>query len=160
MAVWSAKENLTLSSSKSKTAFFRKDCAETVRQPNITIDGKRMFSNPVSIFLGVRYYRLHSFGGHVKKLCRSMSGCINLLRPPRGMTSGWPTSDRRQVYIEVVRSMLEYAATARTPWMLATTTRKYERVQLKVDRSALSQLKQSLWSPSYTLFRNHLPPES
>ena len=44
---------LTHNISKFETAFFRLDCAEAAWQPNVTIDGKRMFCNPFQIFFGV-----------------------------------------------------------------------------------------------------------
>ena len=42
-------------------------------------------------------------------------------------------SDSRQVYMAVVRSVLEYAAWA--SWLWATTVRKHERVQLEAARA-------------------------
>ena len=54
--------------------------ARTVqKQPNITIDGKRMFFNPFQVFLGVRYVRQLTFAEHVRKLCQSMSGSFYLI---------------------------------------------------------------------------------
>ena len=110
VVAWSDKARLTLSTFKCETAFISLDCAELAWQPNITGDGKRMFCNPFQIFLCVRYDRLLTFGGHVQKLCQSMSGRVNLLGALRGTTWGWHTSDRRQVYVAVVRSVIQYAA--------------------------------------------------
>ena len=57
VVAWSGKAKLTPSTSKCETAFFNLDCTEAAWQPNITIDGKRMFFNPFPVFLGVRYGR-------------------------------------------------------------------------------------------------------
>ena len=52
VVAWSDKARLTLSTSKCETAFFILDCQEAAWQPNITIDGKRMFCNPFTVFMG------------------------------------------------------------------------------------------------------------
>ena len=78
------------------------------------------------MFMGVRYVRQLIFGEQVRKLGQSMFGRINLLRAPRDTTWGWYSSNRRQVYVDVVRSMLEYAAAARAHLMSATTISKHE----------------------------------
>ena len=109
---WSDKANLTLNTSKCETAFFRLECAEAAWQPNITIDGKRMFCNPFPIFWRVMYDRRFIFRKHVKKLCQSMSGRIKFHQAMEGTTWGWHTFVYRQVYITIVRSMLEYVAAA------------------------------------------------
>ena len=89
-----------------------------------------MFCNPRPVFLTVSYDRQLTFREHVRKLCQSMSGLINLLRALKGTTCGYHTSDRGQVKIDVVRSVLEYAASVLAPWLSATTDSKRERVQL------------------------------
>ena len=108
VVTWSDKAKLTLSTSKCETAFFSLVCTEVTWQPNITIDGKRMFSNPFPVFLVVRCARQITFAEHVQKFCQSMSGHFNLLRALGGTTWGWHTLDCRQVYMAIVRSMLEY----------------------------------------------------
>ena len=79
VVAWSDKARLSLSTSKCETAIFSLDCTESAWQPNITIDGKRMFCNPFPVFLGVRYDRQLTFAEYERKLCQSMSGRINLL---------------------------------------------------------------------------------
>ena len=46
---------------------------------------------------------------HLRKLCQSMFGRINLLRALVGTTFGWHTFGHRQIYIANIRSILEYA---------------------------------------------------
>ena len=70
VVAWSAKARLTLNSSKCETAFFSLDCAHAAWQPKITGTGKRMFCNPIAIFLGDKYGRQLTFGVHVRKLDR------------------------------------------------------------------------------------------
>ena len=78
LVAWSAKARLTLKSLKCRTAYFSLGCAEAAWQPNITIDGKQMFCKSFPIFLCVRYDRQLTFGEHVRKLCQSIYGRINL----------------------------------------------------------------------------------
>ena len=94
-----------------------------------------MFFNPLKVYLGVRYDRQHTLAEHVQKLCQSVSSRLNLYHAPGGTTWGWHTSDRRQVYIVIVRSMLEYAAASWPPWLSTISTRKLEKVQLETARS-------------------------
>ena len=122
VVAWSDKARLTLNPFKCETAFFSQECPQAAWQPYITIDGKRMFCNPFPVFLGVRYDRQLTVGQHVQKLSYSVSGRINLLRALGGTIWGWHTTDRRQVYIVIVRSMPEYEDAAWEPWLSATTT--------------------------------------
>ena len=135
VVAWSDKARLTLSTSKCEIVFFNLDCVEAAWQPNITIGGKRMFSNPFPVFLGVRYDRQFTCARHVRRLCHSMSGRFNLLRALRGTTLGWHISDVRQVNIAIGRSMIEYSAAAWASWLSATFTSKIENVQLWATRA-------------------------
>ena len=76
-----------------------------------------------------------------RRLCQMTSGRINLLLVLGGATWGWHISDSRQVYIAVVRSMLEYATVAWAPWLSATTTCKVERVQLEAARAIIGLVR-------------------
>ena len=132
VVAWSDKARLTLNKSKCETTFVSQDCAEVARQHNITIDGKRVFSNPFPVILAVRYDRQLNFEEHVQKLYQSMFDRNNHLCALGGTTCGRHTSDRRHVYIAVKRSMLECAALA--PWLSATTISKLEKVLLETAR--------------------------
>ena len=138
VVAWSDKARLTFNSSKYETAFFSLDCAEAAWQPNIPIDGKRIFCNLHQISLGVTYVQQHTFGEPGRKLCQSMSGRINLLRALGGTTWGWQTLDCRHVYVAVVRGVLEYAAAAWEPWLSATITSILQKVQLETARDNTS----------------------
>ena len=65
----SAKVRLNLDTYKCETDIFSLDCAEASWQPNIIIDGKRMFCNPFPVLLGVRHDRQLTFGRHIRKIC-------------------------------------------------------------------------------------------
>ena len=97
-----------------------------------------MFRSPFQVFLGARYDRQLTFAEHVRKLCQSMSDRFTLLRALGGTTWGWHTPDCRQVYITIVRSMLEYVAAAWAPWLSATSASKLEKVQLESSRAITS----------------------
>ena len=101
----------------------------------ITIDGKRMLCNRYQVFMGARYDRQLTFAEHVRKLCQSMPGRLNLLRAVEGTTWGWHTLDCCQVYIAIMRRMLEYAAAAWARWLSATSTSKHEKVQFEMARA-------------------------
>ena len=92
VVAWSHKATLTHIISKCVTSLFSLDCAETPGNHCVTTDGKRMFSNPLPIFLLVKYNRQPNFGKHVQRLCQSMCGRINLLRALWGMTWKWQAS--------------------------------------------------------------------
>ena len=64
-----------------------------------------------------------------------MSGRFNLLWALGVTIWGWHTLDCRQVYIAIVRSMLEYAAATWAPWLSASSTSKFEKVQLEAARA-------------------------
>ena len=130
---WSDMARFTLTTSNCETVFSRLDCAKAAWQPYISIDLNRMFCNLLQVFLGVGFDPLLTFAEHERKLCQSMSGRFNFLRALGGSILGWHTSDCRQVYIAIVRSMLEYAAAAWEPRLSATSTIKHEEVQLEVD---------------------------
>ena len=155
VVAWSKKARLTLSTFKCETAFISLDCADSAWQANITIDGKRMFGNPIPFFLDFRYHRMLTFAEHVRKLCQSMSSGFNLHRALGGTTWGWHASDCRKIYIAIVRSMLKYAAAAWEPWLLATSTSKLENVQLEAAR-AISGLVR--FTPVETVLAEFQPP--
>ena len=73
VVAWSDKARLRtnisrINTSKCETAFFNLASAEAARQPSITIDEKRLSSNPFPVFLGV------TIGEHVRKLCQLTPG--------------------------------------------------------------------------------------
>ena len=141
VVAWSDKVRLTLNTSKYEIAFFNLDCAEVVWQPNITINGKRMFCNPFQVFLGVRYGQQLTFAEHVQMVCQSISDRFNILCALGGTTWGWHTSYCHYVYIAIVRGMFEYTAAAWAPWLSATSTSKLEKVQLEAARDITSLVR-------------------
>ena len=113
-------------------------------QPNINIDGKRMFCNPFPVFMCVRCDRQLTFVELVRKLCQSMSGRFKLLRALGGTTWGWPSSDCRQDYMAIVRSMPEYAAATWANWLSTTSNNKLEKVQLEAATAITGLVRYTL----------------
>ena len=91
-------------------------------------------------------------------LCQSISGRFNLLRALGGTTWGWHTSDSRQVYIAIVRRILEYSAAVLAPWLSATSTSKLVNVQLEAA-GAITGLVRSTPAEA-VLEESQLPPIS
>ena len=147
-------------------ACFSLDWAQAAWQNHLTspLTENGCTATPYPIFLGVRHDRQLTFGELVQKLCQLMSGRINLLLALGGMTWGWHTLDRCRVYTAIVRSMLEYAATARVAWLSANMLRfSWRRPEPSQALSTLLQLKQTSWTPRCPLFQRiskHLPPKS
>ena len=90
-----------------------------------------MFCDPFTISLGVRKDRQLTDGGHVHKQCQSMFDRMNLLQVLGGTTWGWHSSYCRQICIAILCSMLRYAAATWTRWQSATSTSKFDKVQLE-----------------------------
>ena len=87
-----------------------------------------------------------------------MAGRINVLRALGGTNWGWYTSDRRQVYIAIERCILEYAASALTPWLSATSTSRLEKVQMGAARAITSLVRTT--PVEAVLAESQLPPIS
>ena len=127
VVAWSGKARLTLNTSKCETAFFSLDCAEAAWQPNII---NPFIRNPFPFFFVSDKTGRLTIAEHVRELCQWMSGRLKHLSSSSGGTTwGWHTTDCRQVYIAIVRSMLECAA--RAPWPSATSTSTLDNVQFR-----------------------------
>ena len=64
----------------------------------------------ISRFLVVTSDQQLSFREYVRMLCLSIFSRVNLLRTFECTTWAWHTTDRRQIYIAVVRSLNLYTA--------------------------------------------------
>ena len=102
-----------------------------------------------------------SFKEHLRELGPSS---VPPHRPPLGGTNwGWHTVEYLQVYITVVRSMVEYTAATWATWPSATTTSKLERVQLAaamvitglVFHTPVEADLTEVWLPHFNTFPNH-----
>ena len=149
----SDKARLTFNTSKCETALFSLDCTVAAWQLNIT--------NVPQSLPGLPGCQIRSTAHHcraLRKLCQSISGRFNLLCALGGTNWGWHTSDCRQAYIAIVRSMLENAAAAWAHWLSATFTSKHYKVQLEATR-AITGLVRSTQDVA-VLGESQLPPIS
>ena len=141
---WSQQARLTLNAAKCEVAFFSLDNVEAQWRPQITINGVPPSCTPSPTFLGVTYDRRMTFGTQVKKVCQQMLRRTNLLRVVGGTTWARQKQDLRTVYIATQRSVAEYAAAARTPWLASSNIEKLDRTQLQAARAITHHVRSTL----------------
>ena len=124
-----------------EVAFFSLDNAEALWRPQITINGVPPSCTPSPMLLGVTYDRRMTFGTHFKKVCQQMLRRTNLLRVVGGTTWGWQSKILRTVYIATQRSVAEYAAVARIPWLSSSNIEKLERTKLQAARAIIHHVR-------------------
>ena len=71
---------------------------------------------------------------------------------------GWHTPDCHQVYITIVRSMLEYAAVTWAPWLSATSTSLLEKIQMQAARAITGLVRSTQVEADHA--ESQLPPIS
>ena len=108
--------------------------------------------------LGCQVRRQLTYGEDVRTLFQSMSSLINLLRALGGTTCRWHTPDRCQVYIAVVRSVIEYAIAAWAPWLSATAPISLERLHLEAAVAIISLVRSTPVKAAFA--ENQLTPIS
>ena len=141
VAAWSKEWKLTLNADKCEICFFTTSTNEAKWSPSITIDGKQLKHEPNPRLLGVTLDRQLCFGKHVDNVTKSATNKLKVLS--KLSYSDWG-SDKFQlfrVYQAVVRSRLDYSASAWQPWISTTQMSRLETVQNKCLRAVTGQTR-------------------
>ena len=141
VAAWSKEWKLNLNADKCEVCFFSSDTKEASWSPKITIDGRVLKHEPHPRLLGVTLDRPLSFNKHVENVTKAASNKLKVLS--KLAYSDWG-SDKFQlfrVYQAVVRSRLDYAASAWQAWLSTTQMNRLETVQNKCLRAVTGQTR-------------------
>ena len=77
---WSARWKLQLSAEKCECAFFSTNSHGAKWRPSITIEGRPLKYNPTPTFLGIKYDRQLTFGGHVEEVTKKVKRRAQAIR--------------------------------------------------------------------------------
>ena len=138
---WSARWKLQLSAEKCECAFFSTNSHEAKWRPSITIEGRPLKYNPTPTFLGIKYDRQLTFGGHVEEVTKKVKRRSQAIRKLGNTDWGYEKEVLRGTYIAVGRSVIEYAAPAWIPWTSKTNLENLEAAQRYAARAVTGQLK-------------------
>jgi len=106
-------------------------------RPSITIEGRPLKYNPTPTFLGIKYDRQLTFGGHVEEVTKKVKRRAQAIRKLGNTDWGYEKEVLRGTYIAVGRSVIEYAAPAWIPWISKTNL----AAQRYAARAVTGQLK-------------------
>ena len=141
VSAWSKEWKLTLNADKCEVCFFTTDTKEANWSPSIIIDGKVLKHEPTPKLLGVTLDRQLCFSKHVDNITKAATNKLKVLA--KLAYSDWG-SDKFQlfrVYQAVVRSRLDYAASAWQAWLSTTQMNRLETVQNKCLRAVTGQTR-------------------
>ena len=141
VSAWSKEWKIILNADKCKVCFFTTDNKEANWSPSIIIDGKVLKHEPTPKLLGVTLDRQLCFSKHVDNVTKAATNKLKVLA--KLAYSDWG-SDKFQlfrVYQAVVRSRLDYAASAWQAWLSTTQMNRLETVQNKCLRAVTGQTR-------------------
>ena len=141
VSAWSKEWKLNLNADKCEVCFFSSSTKEASWSPKITIDGRVLKHEPHPRLLGVTLDRQLCFNKHVDNVTKAASNKLKVLS--KLAYSDWG-SDKFQlfrVYQAVVRSRLDYAASAWQAWLSTAQMNRLETVQNKCLRAVTGQTR-------------------
>ena len=138
---WSKKWKLNLNADKCEVCFFSTDTREANWSPTLLIDGQALKHETNPRLLGVTLDRTLCFNKHVENVTKAATNKLKVLS--KLSYSDWGTDKFQlfRVYQAVVRSRLDYSASAWQPWLSETQMEKLESVQNKCLRAVTGQTR-------------------
>ena len=141
VAIWSKKWKLSLNADKCVTCFFSTDSKEANWAPTISIGGQTLEHDPNPILLGVTLDRTLCFSKHVEETTRTASKKLKVLSKISYSDWGADKFQLLRVYQGIVRSRMDYSASAWQPWLSATQMSKLDTVQNRCLRIITGQTR-------------------
>ena len=140
---WSECWCLPLNPSKCEASFFSVDPLQANHQPNLLLLGSRIRFNPTPTFLGVTFYRTHSFSKHVSSLKAKFFPRLKALRYISASSCGPSKESLSVLYKSFLWSLLTYASPGWFPFLSITNFTKLERLHRAASRTITGCLSSS-----------------
>jgi hypothetical protein len=128
VADWANASKLTLSLAKCEVCVFKSSTGEARYAPTVDVGGTVLRYNPNPRFLGVVLDRALSFGPHVTRVVTKVTRSCRLLRAVSGQNWGCRRATMYQLFMALVRGVLDYCGPAWQPWLSVTEIQRLERV--------------------------------
>ena len=116
---------LNLNAEKSEVCSFSAWSNNSSWNPTIFIGNRRVRVNSTSRLLGV----ILTFNTHLKKLTTSLASSIRVIRAIAHSSWGWRHYTLTMTFHALVRSKLDYAASAWQPWLSASNLSNLDHLQ-------------------------------
>ena len=117
---WSKKWKLNLNADKCEVCFFSTDTREANWSPTLLIDGQALKHETNPRLLGVTLDRTLCFNKHVENVTKAATNKLKVLSKLSYSDWGADKFQLFRVYQAVVRSRLDYSASAWQPWLSET----------------------------------------
>ena len=138
--IWSQAWKLNLNTDKSEVCPFSTRSNDSTWKSTVFIGTQKIRVNVTPRLLGVILDRSLTFNAHLKKLTSSLSSSLRIISATAHTSWGWHYSTLKMAFHAVIRSKLDYAASAWQPWMWATNLSCLDRLQNRSLRLITGQL--------------------
>ena len=129
ITTWADTWKMSINTSKTKTLTISTSRADTSAVLQLQANGKPIDQVEEYPFLGLVMENELRFTGHVKKIVRKGRQRVNILKSMACKAWGNALETQRTLYIQYVRSCIEYASSSNTPWLPPSSIGKLEKVQ-------------------------------
>ena len=138
--IWNQAWKLNLNTDKSEVCPFSTRSNDSTWKSTVFTGTQKIRVNVTPRLLGVILDRSLTFNAHLKKLTSSLSSSLRIISATAHTSWGWHCSTLKMAFHAVIRSKLDYAASAWQPWMWATNLSCLDRLQNRSLRLITGQL--------------------
>ena len=132
---WAVEWKMSINTSKTNCMITSTKPDDLKWDPQLQISGNKI--SPVSQykFLGVTITNNLRFVEHANKLVQKCRARVNILKCLATKDWGNSTETQRTLYVQYIRSVLEYASSSWHGWMATTHIKRLQRIQNEALRS-------------------------
>ena len=105
-------------------------------KPKLAGNGHSIDPVPDYRFLGVEVDNGLRFTKHIETITCKGKRRVNIMKCLAGKDWGSSPEDQRRIYLQYVRTVLEYASEGWSPWLAPTNLEKLDKIQNKALRTA------------------------
>ena len=133
---WARTWKMAVNTDKTKLMVMSSSTADCAWKPKLEGNGHSIDPVQDYRFLGVEVDQQLRFAKHLETIICKEKKRINIMKCMAGKDWGSSMEDQRKVYLQYVRTVLEYASEGWSSWLAPTNMQKLERVQNEALRTA------------------------
>ena len=132
---WADEWKMAINSGKTKAMTISSSTAATGKELNLKVDGKPLGQVKKFKFLGITIDADLRFSDHATSLAKKCKKRNNILKSMAWKDWGNSLEIQRTLYIQYIRSCLDYASSSWVPWIADCHMKKLETVQNEALRA-------------------------
>ena len=126
---WAEKWKMKINVDKTRVQVISSSNKDLSWDPNLTAKGEKIETTPSYKFLGVTTDGGLRFTEHVKTIAKKARARIKVMKCMAGKDWGNSVETQRQIFIQTIRTLLEYGSPAWSSYLCKTTASTVQRIQ-------------------------------